>query len=239
MVHCCGSDAGGEAGLTLGRTSQPMTSLQHKELSKGWLFGLSRKCLVLILSLHSGAVSHTQRCFLVLWDSTLGTLYPISEGPVESNTGCGLGPPQVSIEAHKQGINLQELNISSCQPGRDLLRWLTLILMETVCRNHKLKSRRLCQKSRLHKSKWQTPSGFFCSLQRTHHYFQLLRTDTAFMGIRFWNGFCNSRIKEEISPSRVMLISSCTKGTVLGYFSTSSGLASHCSLCAKVGWAAE
>lgn len=35
VVHGCGSDADGEAGFTPGRTSQPMTSLQHKEVSKG------------------------------------------------------------------------------------------------------------------------------------------------------------------------------------------------------------
>lgn len=35
MVHCCGSDADGEAGFTPGRTSQPMRSLQREEVSKG------------------------------------------------------------------------------------------------------------------------------------------------------------------------------------------------------------
>lgn len=178
MLHCHGSGADSEAGFTPGRTPQPMTSLQHKEVTKGWLF-------VNVGCLFWGCTQeqfHTLRGVLQLpwcfgcphWAPCTLSLRVL----LSSNTGYRLGPAQASIEAHKQGINLQELNISSCQPGRDLLRWLTLILMETVCRNHKLKSRRLCQKSRLHKSKWQTPSGFFCSLQRTHHYFQLLRADT-------------------------------------------------------------
>lgn len=62
MVHCCGSDADGESGFTAGRTPRPLASLQHKEVSKGWLFGLSSEYLVLVLRLPSGAVSHTQRC---------------------------------------------------------------------------------------------------------------------------------------------------------------------------------
>lgn len=51
--------------------------------------------------------------------------------------------------------------------------------------------------------------------------------------------FIIQRIKEEISPSRVTLISSYIKKAVLRDFSASFGLASHCSLCAKVGRAAE
>lgn len=51
--------------------------------------------------------------------------------------------------------------------------------------------------------------------------------------------FVIQRIKEEISLSRVMLISSYIKRAVLRDFSASFGLASHCSLCAKVGRAAE
>lgn len=31
MAHCCGSEAGGEAGVTPGRTSQPTASLQHRD----------------------------------------------------------------------------------------------------------------------------------------------------------------------------------------------------------------
>lgn len=33
-VHCCRSDVNAEAGFTPGRTSQPATALQHKEVSK-------------------------------------------------------------------------------------------------------------------------------------------------------------------------------------------------------------
>lgn len=47
--------------------------------------------------------------------------------------------------------------------------------------------------------------------------------------------FVIQRIKEEISPTGVMLISSYIKQAVLGDFSTNFGLASHSSFCAKVG----
>lgn len=73
--------------------------------------------------------------------------------------------------------------------------------METVCGNRKLKSRRLCQKSRLyiHKSKWQTPSVFsffpHCKEPITIFSFIKLTQCPAFMGIKFWNVFCNSKDK--------------------------------------------
>lgn len=56
-VHCCRSNADAEAGFTSGRTSQPTTALQHEEVSKVWLSGLSGRHLVLVLRLRSGAVS--------------------------------------------------------------------------------------------------------------------------------------------------------------------------------------
>lgn len=96
MVHCCGSDADGESGFTAGRTPRPLASLQHKEVSKGWLFGLSSEYLVLVLRLPSGAVSHRGVCqpSLVLWVSTLDTLYPVTEGPVERQHRLWAGTAQ-------------------------------------------------------------------------------------------------------------------------------------------------
>jgi len=38
-----------EAGFTPGRTSQPIRALQHEEVSKVWLSGLSSMYLVLVL----------------------------------------------------------------------------------------------------------------------------------------------------------------------------------------------
>lgn len=84
-------------------------------------------------------------------------------------------------------------------------RWLTLTLMETVCRNHKLKSRGLCQKSRLYicNSKWQTvSSGFFAHCKEPITIFSFLKLTRCpnFMGIKFWNGFCNSKDKGRNLP---------------------------------------
>lgn len=156
VVRCCGSWA--EAGLAPGRTSAHVPAVHG--VSNIWLCALPSKSLVLVPSLHSGALF--QRC-LQTFPGALGAWNVHLTLTAEAATQAGSCPGEPQTQGWGIKIHELSLNLSSCQLGRDLPRWLTLTLMETVCRNHKLKSRGLCQKSRLYicNSKWQTASSVF------------------------------------------------------------------------------